>query len=316
MKIVKRDGKIVEYDSNKIRVAIGKANAEVAEKERATEDQIENIIRHIEGLKKKRMLVEDVQDIIEEKLMELGKFELAKEYIVYRYTRALVRKSNTTDESILSLIKNSNKDLMEENSNKNAHIASTQRDLIAGEVSKDLTKRMLLPEKISKAHEDGVLHFHDADYFLQPIFNCCLINISDMLDNGTVMNAKLIESPKSFQVACTIMTQIIAAVASGQYGGQSVEVKHLGKYLRKSYDKFYKELEAYITSDKAYGMVVVGEDAIATMRGAIKQIRSDVPAMIGEEPRMTENVIHGSDCVESAENEIAIFNKLKKTNVR
>lgn len=146
----------------------------------------------------------------------------------------MVRKANTTDESILSLIKNSNKDVMEENSNKNAIIASTQRDLIAGEVSKDLTKRVLLPEKIVKAHEDGVLHFHDADYFLQSIFNCCLINIGDMLDNGTVMNAKLIESPKSFQVACTVMTQIISAVASSQYGGQSVDIRHLGKYLRKS----------------------------------------------------------------------------------
>ncbi len=243
MKIVKRDGKIVEYDAEKIRIAIGKANAEVPDKETASCEEIEGIIKHIEGLKKKRMLVEDVQDIIEEKLMELGKFELAKAYIVYRYTRALVRKSNTTDESILSLIRNSNKDVMEENSNKNAHIASTQRDLIAGEVSKDLTKRMLLPEKISKAHEDGVLHFHDADYFLQPIFNCCLINISDMFENGTVMNGKLIESPKSFQVACTIMTQIIAAVASSQYGGQSVEIKHLGKYLRKSYEKFKGKLE-------------------------------------------------------------------------
>ena len=243
MKIVKRDGRIVEYDAEKIRVAISKANAEVTECERVSDEQIEDIINYIEGLKKKRMLVEDVQDIIEEKLMELGKFELAKQYIIYRYTRALVRKANTTDESILSLIKNSNKDLMEENSNKNAHIASTQRDLIAGEVSKDLTKRMLLPEKISKAHEDGVLHFHDADYFLQPIFNCCLINISDMFENGTVMNGKLIESPKSFQVACTIMTQIIAAVASSQYGGQSVEIKHLGKYLRKSYEKFKSRLE-------------------------------------------------------------------------
>ena len=254
MKIVKRDGKIVEYDSEKIRIAIGKANNEVNEKERISEEQIEGIIKHIEGLKKKRMLVEDVQDIIEEKLMELGKYELAKEYIVYRYTRALVRKANTTDESIMSLIKNSNKDLMEENSNKNARIASTQRDLIAGEVSKDLTKRVLLPEKISKAHEDGVLHFHDADYFLQPIFNCCLINISDMFENGTVMNGKLIESPKSFQVACTIMTQIIAAVASSQYGGQSVEIKHLGKYLRKSYEKFKSRLEA-----KYKGVISDGE---------------------------------------------------------
>ena len=184
------------------------------------------------------MLVEDIQDIIEQKLMADGKFVLAKTYIIYRYSRELVRKANTTDESILSLIKNSNKDVMEENSNKNATVASTQRDLIAGEVSKDLTKRILLPEKISKAHEEGVLHFHDSDYFLQPIFNCCLINIGDMLDNGTVMNGKLIESPKSFQVACTVMTQIISSVASSQYGGQSVDIRHLGKYLRKSYNKY------------------------------------------------------------------------------
>ena len=188
--------------------------------------------------------MEEIQDIIEQRLMAEGKFVLAKTYIIYRYTRELVRKANTTDESIMSLIQNSNKTVMEENSNKNAFIASTQRDLIAGEVSKDLTKRILLPEKISKAHEEGVLHFHDADYFLQYIFNCCLINIEDMLDNGTVMNAKLIESPKSFQVACTVVTQIISAVASSQYGGQSVDVRHLGKYLRKSYLKykrFYNE---------------------------------------------------------------------------
>ncbi len=242
MKVVKRNGSIVEYDREKIISAINKANNEVSVKERASEEQILDIVKEIEGLNKKRILVEDIQDIIEVKLMEIGKFELAKEYIVYRYTRSLVRKKNTTDESILGLIKKTNKDLMEENSNKNAVVASTQRDLIAGEVSKDLTKRMLLPEKISKAHEDGVLHFHDMDYFLQPIFNCCLINIKDMLDNGTVMNKKLVESPKSFQVACTVMTQIIAAIASGQYGGQSVEIKHLGKYLRKSKEKFEKEI--------------------------------------------------------------------------
>ena len=244
MKVIKRDGRAVDYDSSKIFIAISKANAEVEEKEKVTEKQIKDIIKYIEGLKKKRMLVEDIQDIIEIKLMELQKFELAKAYIIYRYTRMLVRKSNTTDESILGLIKNSNKDVMEENSNKNAIIASTQRDLIAGEVSKDLTKRILLPEKITEAHENGILHFHDADYFLQPIFNCCLINISDMLDNGTVMNGKLIESPKSFQVACTVATQIIAAVASSQYGGQSVNIKHLGKYLRISKEKFRREIES------------------------------------------------------------------------
>lgn len=238
MQVIKRDGRAVTYDRSKIVTAIQKANAEVAPSEQVSVDTIDNIINYIEGKNRTRMLVEDIQDIIEQKLMADGKFVLAKTYIIYRYSRELVRKANTTDESILSLIKNSNKDVMEENSNKNATVASTQRDLIAGEVSKDLTKRILLPEKISKAHEEGVLHFHDSDYFLQPIFNCCLINIGDMLDNGTVMNGKLIESPKSFQVACTVMTQIISSVASSQYGGQSVDIRHLGKYLRKSYTKY------------------------------------------------------------------------------
>lgn len=241
MQVVKRDGSIVNYDRAKIVTAINAANAEVEEIERASSAQIEEILDYIESKKRSRILVEDIQDMIEQKLMEYDLFVLAKTYIIYRYTRALVRKSNTTDESILSLIRNENKELAEENSNKNTVLASTQRDYIAGEVSRDLTKRILLPEKISKAHEEGAIHFHDADYFLQPIFNCCLVNIKDMLDNGTVMNGKLIESPKSFQVACTIMTQIIAAVASSQYGGQSVDVKHLGKYLRRSREKFEKQ---------------------------------------------------------------------------
>lgn len=245
MIVIKRDGQEVNYNRSKIIVAIGKANEEVPEEERISNQEIEEIVSYVETRKRKRILVEDIQDIIEQKLMALGKFDLAKRYIVYRYTRELVRRANTTDDSILSLIKNSNKEVMEENSNKNATAASTQRDLITGEVSKDLTKRLLLPEKIAKAHEEGILHFHDADYFVQPIFNCCLINIQDMLDNGTVMNGKLIESPKSFQVACTVMTQIISAVASSQYGGQSVDLKHLGKYLRKSHDKYEKAYRAH-----------------------------------------------------------------------
>lgn len=239
-KIIKRNGAEVAYAPDKIRNAIEKANGEVSDK--ASESQIDLIISQIESTDRESMSVEEIQDFIEKKLMSLGLLDLAKAYIVYRYKRMLVRKANTTDESILGLIRASNKEVMEENSNKNAVIASTQRDLIAGEVSKDLTKRILLPEKISKAHEEGILHFHDADYFLQPIFNCCLINIGDMLDNGTVMNGKLIESPKSFQVACTVTTQIIAAVASGQYGGQSIDVKHLGKYIRKSADKERRHL--------------------------------------------------------------------------
>lgn len=242
MKIIKRNGRAVDYDREKIKVAIEKANQEVRKNERASTEEIKDIIQHIEELGKKRMLVEDIQDIIEEQLMEIGKYELSKKYIVYRYTRALVRKQNTTDESILGLIRNDHKELGEENANKNTLLASTQRDYIAGEVSRDLTKRLLLPEKIVKADEEGILHFHDADYFVQPIFNCCLINIADMLDNGTVINGKMIESPKNFQVACIITTQIIAAVASNQYGGQSVDLIHLGKYLRRSYDKLKQEM--------------------------------------------------------------------------
>ena len=242
MQVVKRDGSIVAFDRSKIVSAIQKANHSVDEEERISQDMIERITRSIEQRHRSRLLVEDIQDMVEKQLMEQDKYVLAKNYIIYRYNRALIRKQNTTDESILSLLHNTNKELAEENSNKNTVIASTQRDYIAGEVSRDLTRRILLPERISKAHDEGVLHFHDADYFVQPIFNCCLINIGDMLDNGTMMNGKLIESPKSFQVACNVMTQIIANVASNQYGGQSVDVSHLGKYLRRSYYKFKKRI--------------------------------------------------------------------------
>ena len=241
MKVIKRDGTIVDYDRSKIVTAIEKANAEVPAADRIDRAHIDSIIDGIEALKRPRMLVEDIQDLVEQGLVAENKFHLAKTYIIYRYNRALVRKANTTDESILSLLRNENKELAEENSNKNTMIASTQRDYIAGEVSRDLTRRILLPEKISKAHDEGLLHFHDADYFVQPIFNCCLINISDMLDNGTMMNGKLIESPKSFQVACTVTTQIIACVASNQYGGQSVDLRHLGKYLRMTYEKYIRK---------------------------------------------------------------------------
>ncbi|MDE6373311.1 MAG: anaerobic ribonucleoside-triphosphate reductase [Clostridia bacterium] len=241
MKVIKRDGSTVDFDKSKIIKAIGKANDAVDPEDRITQKQIEEIVDEIAHRRRTRLLVEDIQDMVEEKLMERQKFGLMKAYILYRYERALVRKANTTDDSILSLIKNTNKDVMEENSNKNARTASTQRDLIAGEVSKDLTSRLLLPEYISKAHKEGAIHFHDADYFIQPIFNCCLVNIKDMLENGTVMNGKMIESPKSFQVACTIVTQIIASVASSQYGGQSVNVSHLGKYLRRTKEKYMRE---------------------------------------------------------------------------
>ncbi len=241
MRVIKRDGRKVEYNSDKIVIAISQANREVGGKDKVSRSSIEFITKYIESLNKPTMSVEEIQDIIERKLMEFGKFTLAKKYILYREKRALIRQANSTDESILSLVRNANKDAMEENSNKNAVLVSTQRDLIAGECSKDLADRVMLPERIVKAHNDGILHFHDKDYFVQPMHNCCLVNIGDMLDNGTVMNGKMIESPKSFQVACTVMTQIIAAVASSQYGGQSVDIRHLGKYLRRTYDKIYKK---------------------------------------------------------------------------
>ena len=263
-KVIKRDGTIVDFDLQKIIIAIGKANAAVEEAERLDEDRVRAIAAYVQRRDKNRLLVEDIQDMVERQLQEAGKFELAKAYIIYRYRRALVRKSNTTDESILSLIRNSNKDVMEENSNKNAVMASTQRDLIAGEVSKDLTRRVILPEKISKAHDEGVLHFHDMDYFIQPIFNC-----GDMLDNGTVMNGKLIESPKSFQVACNVMTQIIASVASSQYGGQSVDVSHLGKYLRRSKEKFTK---------RAYEALGAGADPEIVRKVVDERLREELKA--------------------------------------
>lgn len=292
MKIIKRDGRIVDYDRQKIAVAIEKANREVKEKEKANKEDIKIIVEYIEDLDKKRMLVEDIQDLIEEKLMELEKYELAKKYIVYRYTRALIRKQNTTDETILGIIRNENKELAEENSNKNTMLASTQRDYIAGEVSRDLTKRLLLPEKISKANEEGILHFHDADYFVQPIFNCCLINISDMLDNGTVMNGKLIESPKSFQVACTVTTQIIAAVASNQYGGQSVDMKHLGKYLRKSYNKFKTEMiEKYQGKiNEEYIESIVQDKLKSELKAGVQTIQYQINTLMttnGQSPFVT-----------------------------
>ena len=292
MQVIKRDGRAVTYDRSKIVTAIQKANAEVPAAEKVSEETIDSIIEYIESKNRTRMLVEDIQDIIEQKLMADGKFVLAKTYIIYRYSRELVRKANTTDESILSLIKNSNKDVMEENSNKNATVASTQRDLIAGEVSKDLTKRILLPEKISKAHEEGVLHFHDSDYFLQPIFNCCLINIGDMLDNGTVMNGKLIESPKSFQVACTVMTQIISSVASSQYGGQSVDIRHLGKYLRKSYNKYKHRFEEQFGDRLSADIIedMVKERVNDELRSGVQTIQYQINTLMttnGQSPFVT-----------------------------
>ena len=237
-KVVKRDGSIVNFDPEKIVNAIMKANVEVDGQHSIHIDEATVIANMIHTGMDGEVSVETIQDEVEKYLVSYGYFYIAKAYMLYREKRSMVRKSNTTDESIMKLVRNENKEMNEENSNKNTKMASTQRDYIAGIVSRDLTRRLLLPDHISKAHDEGILHFHDADYFLQPIHNCCLINIGDMLDNGTVINGKMIDSPKSFQVACTVMTQIIAQVASCQYGGQSVDTVHLGKYLRRSKEKF------------------------------------------------------------------------------
>ena len=242
MKIVKRDGHIVDYDPEKIRIAIGKANNEVKGREKATKEEIEDIIKYIEDLNKRRILVEDIQDIIEEKLMEFDKYQLAKKYITYRYTRELVRKANTTDQTIKELIEGENEYWNSENSNKNAEVVTTQRDYLAGITSTDITRRFLLPEDIVKAHDEGIIHFHDADYFAQnALHNCELINLDDMLQNGTIINGVMIEKPHRFLTAATIATQIILAVTSSSYGGATVSLSHLAPFVRYSYEKYYKK---------------------------------------------------------------------------
>ena len=239
MKIIKRDGHMVDYCPAKIEEAIEKANLEVEEEDRASSVQIKNIIKYIERLGKKRMLVEDIQDIIEMKLMSIGKYELAKHYITYRYTRELVRRSNTTDLAIKELIDGESEYWNTENSNKNATLVTTQRDYLAGITSTDITRRFLLPEDIVKAHDEGIIHFHDADYFAQnALHNCDLIDLDDMLQNGTNINGVMIEKPHRFLTAMTIATQLITAVNSSQYGGCTITLTHLAPFIRSSYE-FY-----------------------------------------------------------------------------
>ena len=260
MKVIKRDGHIVEYSPDKIEAAIEKANVEVEEEDRASSIQIKNIIKYIERLGKKRILVEDIQDIIEMKLMAIGKYNLAKHYITYRYTRELVRRSNTTDQSIKELIDGENEYWNTENSNKNARVVTTQRDYLAGITSTDITRRFLLPEDIVNAHDDGIIHFHDADYFAQnALHNCDLINLDDMLQNGTNINGVMIEKPHRFLTAMTIATQLITAVSSSQYGGATITLTHLAPFVRSSkefYEKRYKkrkltkeQIEKFVAED-------------------------------------------------------------------
>ena len=240
MKIIKRSGTEVGFDRVKIIAAVSKANKEAPESDRLSEQQINDISYKVENIctsLNRTLNVEEIQDLVENQIMNLKYFEVARKYITYRYKRSLVRKSNSTDKQILSLIECDNEEVKQENSNKNPVINSVQRDYMAGEVSKDITKRFLLSDDIVKAHDEGIIHFHDSDYFAQHMHNCCLVNLEDMLQNGTVISETMIERPKSFSTACNVATQIIAQVASSQYGGQSITLSHLAPFVDVSRQK-------------------------------------------------------------------------------
>ncbi len=247
MKIIKRNGSEAVFDITKIIAAITKANKVVPDAQRLTKQQIIEISDHVQEVCYARghaMNVEEIQDIVEDAIMATGAYEVARRYITYRYVQSLKRTHNTTDDKILSLIECNNEEVKQENSNKNPTVNSVQRDYMAGEVSKDLTMRMLLPPEIVKAHEEGIIHFHDADYYAQHMHNCDLVNLDDMLQNGTVISGTYIEKPHSFSTACNIATQIIAQVASNQYGGQSISLTHLAPFVDVSRKKIAAEVEA------------------------------------------------------------------------
>ncbi len=245
MNIIKRSGVEVTFDAVKIEDAVKKANATVQERDRLSASQIRHVVDSVTRLCRKMTHspnVEEIQDMVEAEIMKQQSYKLASNYITYRYKRALVRKSNSTDEQILSLLECNNEEVLQENSNKNPIVNSVQRDYMAGEVSKDITKRFLLPEDVTQAHEQGIIHFHDSDYFAQHMHNCCLVNLEDMLQNGTIISEAMIEKPHSFSTACNIATQSIAQIASSQYGGQSITLSHLAPFVQISRDKFRREV--------------------------------------------------------------------------
>ena len=245
MKIIKRSGSEMIFDGRKIIAAVEKANNEVIPAERMTDDQIQHIAKNVEGIcadMDRSLNVEEIQDLVENQIMQYKAFSVARKYITYRYKRALVRKSNSTDKQIMSLLECDNEEVKQENSNKNPTVNSVQRDYMAGEVSKDITKRFLLPSDVVEAHEQGIIHFHDSDYFAQHMHNCCLVNLEDMLQNGTVISETMIEKPHSFSTACNIATQAIAQIASSQYGGQSISLSHLAPFVQVSREKFVKQV--------------------------------------------------------------------------
>ena len=297
MKIIKRNGSEVDFDLNKIVVAVTKANA-ACEKQELTASQIQEIAEYVEfkTVKANRALsVEEIQDIVEDQIMAQGAFEVARRYVRYRYTRSLIRKANTTDNQILSLIECNNEEVKQENSNKNPTVNSVQRDYMAGEVSKDITKRILLPQDIVEAHEAGIIHFHDSDYFAQHMHNCELVNLEDMLQNGTVISGTMIEKPHSFSTACNIAPQIIAQVASSQYGGQSISLAHLAPFVQISREKIrasvQKEAEAFgATADQEQINKIAEERLRDEIRRGVQTIQYQVVTLLttnGQAPFVT-----------------------------
>ena len=317
MKIIKRNGSEAAFDISKIIVAIGKANATVDESIRMTPVQIqriaESVVLSCERLGRSPS-VEEVQDMVEKQIMAHGAFEVAKNYITYRYTRTLVRQSNTTDDKILSLIECNNEEAKQENSNKNPVVNSTQRDYMAGEVSRDITNRILLPKEIVEAHNEGVIHFHDTDYFAQHMHNCDLVNLEDMLQNGTVITGTLIERPHSFSTACNIATQIIAQVASNQYGGQSISLAHLAPFVDVSRKKIRTQVEAEmddlgVEHDEAKLSAIVEKRLREEIRRGVQTIQYQVVTLLttnGQAPFVTVSMYLGEAKNEQEKKDLAM----------
>ena len=318
MKVIKRSGSETKFNASKIFNAISKANNSLDENFRLTDDQIREITAKVEKECKKRKRassVEEIQDLVEKEIMAAGKYELAKSYITYRYTRALARKANTTDDQILTLIECTNEEVMQENSNKNPVCTSVQRDYMAGEVSKDISKRILLPKEVTEAHSEGIIHFHDMDYYAQHMHNCDLVNLEDMLQNGTVISGTMIVKPRSFSTACNIATQIIAQVASSQYGGQSISLTHLAPFVQTSREKITNDLKEEIAiagttiSEQAFHDIV--ENRLRKeIRKGIQTIQYQVVTLMttnGQAPFVTVFMYLNEARNEQEKNDLAIM---------
>ncbi len=318
MKIIKRSGSEVTFDAEKIIAAITKANEAAESKGTLTAEQIKSIATSVESVclsMDRALSVEEIQELVETKLMETGAYHVAKLYIRYRYNRNLVRKANTTDNQILTLIECNNEEVKQENSNKNPTVNSVQRDYMAGEVSKDITKRLLLPGEIVEAHEEGIIHFHDMDYFAQHMHNCDLVNLEDMLQNGTVISGTMIEKPHSFSTACNIATQIIAQVASSQYGGQSISLTHLAPFVQTSREKFRSEIMSEVetiggTYDEEKVAEIVERRVIDEIRRGVQTIQYQVVTLMttnGQAPFVTVFMYLGEAKNEQERHDLALI---------